>query len=67
MIGIERAKSIALANAGLRASDVTISKIKHEWDDGIQVYDVEFYYMNMEYEYEIDALTGRIISKEIDD
>lgn len=37
-----------------------------DYDDGIQKYDVEFYYNNMEYNYEIDANTGNIVSYELD-
>lgn len=65
VISAEKAKSIALADAGLKESQVTISKIKYEWDDGIQIYDVEFYQGYMEYEYEINATTGVIIEKDM--
>jgi len=54
------AKAIALAHAGLTESQVTFIKAKLDWDDGRQVYDVEFYYDNTEYDYEIDAATGQI-------
>ena len=33
-----------------------------DFDNGIQKYDVEFYYGNKEYDYEIDASTGKILS-----
>ena len=84
-IGEEKAKSIALAHAGLKASDVTFTKVKldtHDWDSddwdhddrehgGLHPhqpytdqwyaeYEVEFYKDNVEYEYEIDAVTGEI-------
>ncbi len=61
-ISVDKAKNIALANAGLKAKDVTFSKAKLEKDDGRQVYDIEFYIPGQnEYEYEIDALTGTIL------
>lgn len=66
VISAEKAKSIALSDAGLKESQVTIGKIKYEWDDGIQIYDVEFYQGYTEYEYEINATTGVIIEKDMD-
>lgn len=59
-IGVDKAKSIALSNAGLSASSVTFTKAKLDRDDGVAVYDVEFYTSDMEYEYEINATTGEI-------
>lgn len=63
-IGEEKARSIALNHAGLSESNVTFVRSYLDWDDGRQVYDVEFYQVNgsvsKEYDYEIDALTGTI-------
>ena len=62
-----RAKEIALADAGLSSSQVTFIKSKLDWDDGRQVYDVEFYTSDYkEYDYEIDASTGKIVSYDYD-
>ena len=63
-IGVERAKAIALRDAGV--SGVTFVKAKLDYDDGVRVYDVEFYKGNVEYDYEIDAVTGRIREKDLD-
>ena len=60
LIGIEKAKSIALADAGLSSSGVVFSKAKQDIEDGMTVYDVEFYVDGKEYEYEIDAVSGAI-------
>ena len=60
LIGAAQAKSIALAHAGLTEADVIFIKAHLDWDDGIQVYDVEFYSGNIEYDYEIDAISGSI-------
>lgn len=65
-ISLERAKEIALQNAGLESSQVSFKKVKLDIDDGIQKYEVEFYYNNKEYSYEIDANSGDIISYEQD-
>lgn len=62
-----KAKEIALADAGLSSSQVTFIKSKLDWDDGRQVYDVEFYTSDYkEYDYEIDASTGKIVSYDYD-
>lgn len=62
-IGLEDAKAAALADAGLSADGVTFTKAKLDWEDGLQVYDIEFYTATHEYEYEIDASTGAIYSR----
>ncbi|MCI9645760.1 MAG: hypothetical protein HFH40_02925 [Lachnospiraceae bacterium] len=65
-ISIEDAKSIAASHAGLSASDVRFKKAKLDWEDGRAVYEIEFYQNGMEYEYEIDAITGKILDYEWD-
>lgn len=63
MITADAAKSYALAHAGLTDDQVTFTKSKLDYDDGKQVYDVEFYTGSREeYDYEIDAYSGAIIS-----
>ena len=68
-IGLEKAKKIALQHAGLNASEVTKLKAEKDYDNGIVKYEVEFEKGRMEYDYEIDAETGRILKaeKEFDD
>ena len=61
-----KAKSIALKNAGLKASQVYGMHVEKDYDDGRYVYDVEFNRGYYEYSYEIHATTGRILDKEID-
>ena len=60
-IGTASAKSIALNHAGLSSYNVTFTKAKLTTEDGIKVYDVEFRTADTEYEYEINAKTGKII------
>ena len=64
-IGRSRAKEIALAKAGLTASQIQDYEI--ELDDG--EYEIDFKYQNMEYEVDIDAKSGKILKfdKEYDD
>ena len=65
-ITLDQAKKVALDDAKLTASDVTFTKAKLDYDDGRAVYDIEFYSGVKEYDYEIDAATGRILEKDID-
>lgn len=58
-IGVEEAKKIALEHAGL--SSAKFSKAKLESDDGRMIYELEFHQGNKEYEYDIDAKTGKIL------
>ena len=60
------AESIALADAGLSADALSGSYIRLEYDDGRAVYDVEFWTADTEYDYEIDAVTGEILSMDYD-
>ena len=61
-ISLQEAKQIALDNAGLKESDVIFVRTELELDDGYWKYEVEFYNDNKEYDYDIDATTGQIIS-----
>lgn len=65
-ISDDRVKEIALQDAGVKAGDAVFKKVKLDWDDGRPEYEVEFYAGSMEYEYEIDARTGKITSREIE-
>lgn len=60
-IGTAKAGSIALGHANLKESQVREYECKLDRENGIQVYEVEFSYGKYEYEYEINALTGKII------
>lgn len=66
-ISQEKAKSIALADAGVKASDAEKLKVRLDTDDGVAVYEIEFRANGVEYEYEIDAVTGRVLKAEKDD
>ena len=61
-IGAEKAKSIALKHAGLAASDTAFIYANLDYENGLRVYDVEFFSGNKEYDYEINAATGDIVS-----
>ena len=61
-IGIEKANEIAISHAGLSSGSVSFVKAKLDTEDGVKVYDIEFYSGNVEYDYEINAATGAIVS-----
>jgi len=62
----EEAQDIALKHAGFTADQLTNLYSDLDFDEGIHHYDVHFYRDTMEYEYEINADTGEIISFEKD-
>ncbi len=63
-IGVDKAKKIALNDSGLSASSVVFTKAKLEREDGIYIYEIEFENSTTEFEYEINAVTGKIINKD---
>lgn len=65
-IGKAKAKSIALKDAGVSTSSATFTKTKLDYEDGIRVYEIEFYTNSAEYEYEINAKTGKIRDMDVE-
>ncbi|MDR2939078.1 MAG: PepSY domain-containing protein [Clostridiales bacterium] len=65
-IGEEKAKLIAIAHSGVPGAQIVLTKTKLDYDDGRVDYDIEFYYNNTEYEYEIDAISGQILEVDQD-
>lgn len=64
-ISLERAKEIALAQvSGASAGDIT--NVHSEYDDGVLEYDIEIRYNGYEYDFEIDGMSGNIVSKDVD-
>lgn len=63
---MDSAKVIALTDAGLTEEEVTFTKEKLDWDDGVAVYDIDFYTADREYEYEINAATGVIMDRSVE-
>ncbi|HGF1449852.1 TPA: PepSY domain-containing protein [Streptococcus suis] len=56
---VEAAKSIALKDLGLSASQVRFKEVDLEKG----VYEVDFVANNVEYDYDIDGITGKVIKK----
>ncbi len=59
---LEKAKEIALTDAGVKESDAVFKKAELDTENSRQHYDVEFYAGDKEYEYEIDRSDGSILS-----
>ena len=70
LVTLEQAKQTALNHAGKTASQVTFVKARSDWENGRTVYEIEFIYRSgtgyLEYDYEIDASTGKILSYDYD-
>ncbi len=65
-IGVEKAKQIALSDANVSSSSVTFTKTRLDSDDRIPKYDIEFCTSDKKYDYEINAINGNIIEKDIE-
>lgn len=63
-IGAERAKEAALNHAGVQATDAKNVKCELDRDDGTAHYDVEFDANGYEYDYEINAVNGKVMKSE---
>lgn len=58
---------IAVDAAKVNRSDIWNLSCELEEDDGVMIYQVEFEHGKYEYEYDIDAKTGKILDAEADD
>ncbi len=62
LIGLEKAKELVLAQLGLTEADFT--QKEYELDDGI--YELEFTAGGVEYDYEVDGRTGKILQADME-
>ncbi|MCD8124821.1 MAG: fibronectin type III domain-containing protein [Lachnospiraceae bacterium] len=65
-IGTAKAKSIALTDAGATESQVYDLEVEKDKENGVVVYEVSFDYNGYEYDYTINATSGKILEKEVD-
>lgn len=63
-IGSDEALKIALKDAGLSESEITELRVSTDYDHGRLTYEVDFRKDSTEYDYEILASTGEIISRD---
>ena len=66
-ISADKAKSIALSDAGVSEADALGLRVKQDWDDGVALYEVEFRAGGAEYEYDIRLSDGVILQSERDE
>ncbi len=66
LLSTDEAKQVALKNAGLSSKEVKYVKAELDKEDGIPVYEIDFKANGYEYEYEINAYTGKVIKKDIE-
>ena len=63
-IGYAAAKAAALKHAGLTEGSIRELDMELDREDGVLVYEIEFKANGYEYEYTIDAATGKILAQE---
>jgi uncharacterized membrane protein YkoI len=64
VISKSEAEKAALNHAGLNKSQVKFFECKLDKENGAKVYEVEFYYGGYEYEYEVNAVSGKVVKAE---
>lgn len=65
-ITMAKAREIALTHAGVSAADAVWDDREFDFNDGKPIFELEFSAGGYEYEYDIDARTGKIIKSETD-
>ena len=63
-ITLEKAKEIALTQANVSAADAVFEDKEFDHDDGTPVFELEFVANGVEYEYDVHAVTGKILRAE---
>ncbi len=63
-IGREKAKNIALNHAGVSAANARDIEVELDKENGVTVYEVSFDAAGYDYNYEIDAVTGKVLKAE---
>lgn len=61
-IGEAEAKAAALDHAGVEEEDTVFLYAERGREDGVRIYEVEFFAGDREYDYEVDAATGEILA-----
>ena len=64
LISVTKAKSIALSQVP-GANESHLGEVDLDREHGRMVYEIEIFYNNSKYEYDIDAVTGEIVRSKI--
>ena len=62
----DQARAIALQHAGVSEADAKFVRVQEDYEDGIAVYEVEFYVGNREYDYDIIKSSGKVLKYDHD-
>lgn len=70
-ISADEAFAKALAEAGVKEADAFLKKNHIDWENGAQVYEIEFFVKNAdgsvtEYEYAVNAVTGNVVERSME-
>ena len=65
-IGVDKATEIALKKAGLSKSKVKFVRQSLGEDDGKAIYEIDFFSGDTQYEFDIDAETGKVLDNDSD-
>lgn len=65
-IGRDAALEAALEDAGVSESDTTRLKVSEDNDDGRKIYEIQFDAGEKEYDYEVSASDGKILSADVE-
>lgn len=65
-IDVEQAKQIATQHAGFNTSNVTFTKQKYDFDDGMAKWEIEFVVNTNKYEVEVSASNGTILKYQVE-
>ena len=60
-ISSEKAKQIALSHARVAERDAKITKIQLGVENGVAVYEIEFYVNGKKFEYDVNSNSGEIV------
>ena len=63
-ISENKAKQIAITDAGVAEGDITFTKVHLDTDDGRLEYEIEFVKGTEEFDYDIDAASGTIVARD---
>ena len=62
----EEAMKIALDHFGMQKNQVTFTEIEKDRDDGRRIWDIEFCSNGIEYDFNVDMLSGQILEADQD-
>lgn len=65
-IGKDAALEVALEDAGVSESDTTRLKVSEDRDDGRTIFEIQFDADGREYDYEVQASDGKILSADVE-